>query len=120
LAASKRKETQNEHQTSLIPVIERQEQQLRTELEQARLEASNQISQAEKQAEQQIREGRLAVSELVEQKRKKGLMELQKQTEQLSHSSMKRSKHLELQANKNMARAVQRLVDAVTNMGDET
>lgn len=120
MAASKGKDTQNEHQASLIPVLERHEQKLRTELEQARLEADNKIRQAKKQAERQIREGRLGVSELVEQRRAKGLMELQKQAEQLSHSSMKHSTLLERQSKKNMAQAVQVLVDAVTNMGDET
>jgi len=120
LAARKGKDTQNEHQASLIPVIEKQEQQLRTELEKVRLDADNHVHQAEKQAEQHILESRLSISELVEQKRKKELMELQKHAKQLSHSSMKHGTHLERQSKKNMALAVQRLVEAVTNMGDET
>jgi len=120
LAARKGKDTQNELQASLIPVLEKQEQQLRTELEQVRREADNKVGQAEKQAEQQIRKGRLAVSELIEQKRKEGLMELHKQAEQLSESSTKQSMLLEQQSKNNMAQAVQRLVEAVTNMGDET
>lgn len=120
MTASKEKDTQNELQASLIPVIERQEQQLRTELEQVRREVANQIQQTEKQAEQRMLEGRLGVSELVEQKRQKELTELQKKAEQISQSSTKHSRHLQQQVKKNMTQAVQRVVDAVTGVGDET
>ncbi len=120
MVASKRKDKQDESQVSLIPVIEREEEQLRTELEQVRREAENQIRQAEKQAEQHIQESRQSVSELVEQRRKEGFAELQKRAEQLSRSSEQRSVHLRRQVKRNMAGAVQRVVDAVTAMGDET
>jgi vacuolar-type H+-ATPase subunit H len=120
VSATKGKDTQDERQASLIPVIERQEQQLRTELKQVRHEAENQISQAEKQAEQHVQEGRLSISELVEQRRKDGLAELQKQAEQISRSSEKRRAHLQQKVKRNMARAVQRVVDAVIAVGDET
>jgi hypothetical protein len=45
---------------------------------------------------------------------------LQKRAEQLSRSSKQRSTHLRQQVKRNMAGAVQRVVDAVTAMGDET
>jgi vacuolar-type H+-ATPase subunit H len=98
---------------SLIPVIERAEQQLRTEQKQVRLEAADQVSQAEKQAELHLQESRLSISELVEQRRKDGLAEMQEQAEQISRSSEERSAHLQQKAKKNMARAVQRVVEAV-------
>lgn len=120
MAARKGKDTQNGQHASLIPVIERHEQQLRTELEQARRQTDNQISQAEKQAQQRINEGRLDVSELVEQKREEELKELLKKAKQLSHSSTKHSVHLQQQVKNNMAKAVQRVVDAVTGAGEQT
>jgi F0F1-type ATP synthase membrane subunit b/b' len=120
VAVSKKKDIQDKRQVSLIPVIEREEEQLRTELEQVRREAENQIRQAEKQAEQHIQESRQSVSELVEQKRKEGFLELQQRAEQLSRSSEQHSVHLRQQVKRNMAGAVQRVVEAVTAMGDET
>jgi vacuolar-type H+-ATPase subunit H len=98
---------------SLIPVIERAEQQLRTEQKQVRHGAADQVSQAEKQAELHLQESRLSISELVEQRRKDGLAEMQEQAEQISRSSEERSAHLQQKAKKNMARAVQRVVEAV-------
>lgn len=98
---------------SLIPVIERAEQQLRMELKQVRHEASDQVTQAEKQAVQHLQESQLSISELVEQRRKGELAELQKQAEQISRSSDKRSAHLQQKAKKNMAQAVRRVVEAV-------
>lgn len=118
--ASKEKNSQKEYEASLIPVIENQEQQLRAELEQARRQADNQKIQVEKQAEQLIQEGRFEVSELVERRREKGLRELQKRAEQLSHTSTEHSMHLQQQVEKNMARAVQIVVDAVTGVGGQT
>jgi len=127
VAVSKGKDTQDGRQASLIPVIERHEQQLRTELEQVRREAEEQIRQAGKRAEQYIRESHLSAAELVEQRQKEGLAERQRQAELLSRSSEQRIAHLQQQAKRNMARAVHRVVAAVigtpygvTAVGDET
>lgn len=79
---------QDESQVSLIPVIERQEEQLRAELEQVRRESEDQIRQAEKQAEQYIQESRQSVSGLVEQRRKEGFAELQKRALLISRSRL--------------------------------
>ena len=118
--ASKEKNSQNGYRTSLIPVIESTEQQLRTEMDQARRQVDIRIQEAKKRAGEKIQEGRLGVLEHVEQKRKKGLTELRKQAEQLSQSSMKHDMHLRKQIQKNMARAVQTVVFTVTGMGEQT
>lgn len=124
---TKGKGKQDERQTSLIPVIERAEQQLRVELTQVRHEVANQVSQAEKQAEEHVEESRHSISELVGQRRKDKLAELREQAERISRSSKKRSAHLQQKAKKNMALAVQRVVEAVigapyepTAMGEQT
>jgi len=118
--ANKEKNSKNKYQTSLIPVIEGTEQQLRTEMEQTRHQADIRIQEAKKQAEEEIQEGRLGVSELVEQRRKDGLTELKKHAEQLSQSSMKHDTYLRKLVQKNMARAVQTVVYTVIGMGEQT
>jgi vacuolar-type H+-ATPase subunit H len=124
---TKGKYKQDERQTSLIPVIERTEQQLRFELTQVQHEVANQVSQAEKQAEEHVEESRHSISELVEQRREDKLADLKEQAERISWSSKKRSAHLQQMAKKNMALAVQRVVEAVigapyepTAMGEQT
>ena len=120
VSARQRKDAQVELQASLIPVIERHEQQLRTELKQVRHETENQIRQAEERGEQHVREGRLNTLELVENKRKTGLADLQKQAERISLSLEERRVHLQQKAKRNMARAVKRVVDAVTEVEEQT
>lgn len=120
MVANKGKDTHKELQASLIPDIERIEQQIRSELDQVRLGVENQVRQAEKRAEQDLQEGRLSVLELVEQRRKEGLTEIRKRADQLSRSSKKRSAQSKQHVKKNMARAVQTIVDTVTNVRDET
>jgi vacuolar-type H+-ATPase subunit H len=124
---TKQKDKQDGRQTSLIPVVERAEQQLRVELKQVRHEVANQVSQAEKQAEEHVEESWHSISELVEQRRKDKLVELQEQAEQISRSSEKHRAHLQQKAKKNMALAVQRVVEAVigapyepTAVGEQT
>lgn len=119
MAVTKGKDTKDERQASLIPIIERQEQQLRTEVEQVRQGAKNQIHQAEKRAEQNIQQGQLNISKLVEQRRKEELVKLQKKAEQLSQSWEQHKAHLQQRVKRNMARAVQSVVDTVTAVGDE-
>jgi vacuolar-type H+-ATPase subunit H len=120
VVVTKRKDKQDERQTSIIPVIERAEQQLRVELTQVQHEVANQVSQAEKQADEHVEESRHSISELVEQRREDKLAELKEQAEQISRSSEKRKTHLQQMAKKNMARAVKRVIDAVTAVGDQT
>ncbi len=120
MAASKGKDTRDERHASLIPVLEREEQQLRAELEQVRLDAQDQIHQAEEQAAEQVRQSRIGISELVDQKRKEGLADLQSRAEQLSLSAEERCLHLRRQVERNMARAVRKVVDTVAAVGDET
>jgi vacuolar-type H+-ATPase subunit E/Vma4 len=120
VSPTKRKNTQNECQASLIPVIERQEQQLRMELKRVQNEAESHIRHAEEQAERHARESRLNISELIEQRRRDRLAELQKQAELISQSSEKHRIHLQQKAKKNMVRAVKRVVNAVTGVGDQT
>jgi hypothetical protein len=120
VSATKRKDTQDERQASLIPVIERQEQQLRTELKRVHHEVENQIRQAEEGAEHRVRESQLDTLELVRNRRGSGMADLKKQAEQISRSSEKRKTHLQQMAKKNMARAVKRVIDAVTAVGDQT
>ena len=124
---TKGKYKQDERQISLIPVIERTEQQLRFELTQVQHETANQVSQAEKQAEEHVEESRYSISELVEQRREDKLAELKEQAERISWSSKKRSAHLQQKAKKNMALAIQRVVEAVigapyepTAVGEQT
>jgi vacuolar-type H+-ATPase subunit H len=124
---TKEKDKQDERQTSLIPVVERAEQQLRVELKQVRHKVANQVSQAEKQAEEHVEESRHSIYELVEQRRKDKLAELKEQAEQISRSSEKRRAHLQQKAKKNMALAVQTVVEAVigapyepTAVGEQT
>jgi len=120
MAANRGKDMQDEPQTSLIPAIESQEQRLRTELEEVRRQTENHILQAQERAQQRLKEGRHSVSELVEQRRKDGLAELQKQAEQICRSAEEFRTNLKQQAEKNMARAVKRVVDVVTAVGDTT
>lgn len=113
MALNKKKETQGERQTSLIPVIERHEEQIRSELEQVRRDVQDQIVQAQRRAEQRIQEGRLSITELVDEKRKEGLAELQKRSEQITCSLEHRRGRLQQQAKKNRDRAAGKVVNAV-------
>lgn len=117
---NRKKSRQNNSGVSLIPVIERQEEQFRKELEQTRREAESQISRAQELAEQHIQQSRQSISKLIEQTRKERLAELQNQAEQLSQSSQEHREYLQQQKEKNMAKAVQRLVDAVMTVGGQT
>jgi len=119
VAASKGKDTQDEREVSLIPAIEREEEQFRQELEQARREAESQVRRAEEEAEQYVLQSRQSIAELVEQTRKERLAQFRDRAGQLSRSLEQRRMHLQQQKTKNMAEAVQRAVDAVTAGGDK-
>lgn len=113
MALNKKKETQGKSQGSLIPVIERHEQKIRIELEQVRRDVKDQIIQAERRAEQHIQDSRLSIAELVEEKRKEGLVELRKRSEQITCSLEQQRGRLQRQVKKNIDRAISKVVNAV-------
>ena len=113
MAARRGKNVHGELQVSLIPVIERQEEQLRKDLDQARHQAENRIRGARERASQHIQQGRQRVSELIEQTRQQRLCEMHAQAEQIVRSSEQHRVLLRQRIEKNMPEAVVRVVDAV-------
>lgn len=120
MAARKSKDARSELQASLIPVIERHQEQLRKELDQARRQAESRIRRARQHADQHIQQGRQGVSELTGQTRKERLCETQTRAEQIIRSSEQDRAHLRQRIEKNMPVAVARVVDAVTAGGVQT
>jgi len=118
--ADKEKNAEKDSRLSLIPVMEKEEKQLRDELEHARREAEARIQRAREQAEQKIDVSQQSLSELIAQKRKQGLEKARNEAQELVRSSEQLREALHQQIRKNMPKAVQSLVNAVTTLGDRS
>ena len=116
----KGKNAEKDSQVSLIPVVEKEEKRLREELEHARRQAEARIHRAREQAEQEIDTGQHGLSELIVQKRKQGLEKAKNEAQELVRSSQQQREALQQRIEKNMPKAVQSLVNAVTTLGDRS
>jgi len=116
----KGKNAEKNSQVSLIPVVEKEEKRLREELEHARRQAEARIHRAREQAEQEIDTGQHGLSELIVQKRKQGLEKAKNEAQELVRSSQQQREALQQRIEKNMPKAVQSLVNAVTTLGDRS
>ncbi len=116
--ADKERNAEKDSRLSLIPVTEKEEKQLRDELEDTRRQAEARIQLAREQAEQKIDLSQHGLLELIAQKRKQGLEKARNEAQELVRSSEQLKEALHQQIRKNMPKAVQSLVNAVTTLGD--
>ncbi len=116
--ADKEKNAEKDSRLSLIPVMEKEEKQLRDELEHTRRQAEARIQLAREQAEQKIDLSQHGLLELIARKRKQGLEKARNEAQELVRSSEQLREALHQQIRKNMPKAVRSLVNAVTTLGD--
>ena len=113
-----KKKLKREHLDSLIPAIGKEERQLRQEVKQAKEQAKALIVDAQGRMQEQIAQFKRDLPGITEQMRSEKLQQAHSQAKQLGVSSGKQRDDLLDKMQMNIPKAVQKLVDMVTAMGD--